>query len=537
MADIEVDVIIVGAGFGGCLALNQMRRRGLSARIIESREGFGGVWYSNRYPGARVDSIMPFYQFTNPELYKDFTFTEKYPDGAALREYFDFLDKKLDLGKDTVFGHRVTKAEYSDVDGKWKFETNKGLHAESHMAIFAAGTTHKAHIPNVPNLDSFKGQIIHPADWPANTNFDGKRIGLVGQGASGIQILEQLAGQDQDITLFIRNPCLALPMRQERCSIAEKEADKDHWDSLFSRAKYGKETGYPYIPSTSLFDDETPEQHRQVFEERWRNGGLTVTGGYQDMGMNPSANRAMYNFWAEKTRARMTDAKKKDIVAPVEQFQWIGGKRPALEQEYFEMIDKPNVKLVSLKETPISEVAESGIVVADEKGRQEMHKLDVLIFATGYDSVTGGLYDMNVTDRNGRTLQQKWNSGIQTYGGMMVSDMPNAFFLYGPQAPTALANAPTFLELQMELIENILDEMRVRNVRSTEVTDTAAKWWSDKTFSIWNSLKAKDQDSWWVGANIPGKKREPLIWFGGTKLWWDLCMEGLKDWTPFVSKF
>lgn len=261
-----------------------------------------------------------------------------------------------------------------------------------------------------------------------------------------------------------------------------------------------------------------------------------ATGGYKDIATNPRANYAMYKFWQEKARARMTDPSKMDIAAPLEQFQWIGGKRNALEQKYFEMIDKPNVKLINLKITPIKEIVASGVVVVAEGGAEALHELDVLIFSTGYDSVTSGLYDMNITDRNGETLEENWKDGIQTYDGMKVPDMPNAFLLYGPQAPTALANGPTFIELQVEWTGQHLDGLDQRGDRIVETTREAAKEWADRAFSIWNSPKLRDQDSWWVGANIPGKKREPLIWLGGTKLWWEICTAGLADWAPFVSK-
>ncbi|OAA57336.1 Flavin monooxygenase-like protein [Cordyceps fumosorosea ARSEF 2679] len=535
---IRVDVVIVGAGFSGCLALHEMRCRGLSARIIEANDGFGGVWHSNRYPGARVDSILPFYQLTKPEVYRGFTFTEKYPDSSALRDYFSHLDETLNLRTDTIFGHRVVKASFSDERATWNFETHRELTATSRFAIFAGGTTQKPHVPDLPGLDTFQGQIVHPANWPSDLELEGKRVGLIGQGASGIQILEQLAKDNHDITLFIRTPCLAVPMQQKTDSMEESQEKKSGYDALFEKAKYGQDAGYPYLPATRMFEDETPEQHKQVFEERWSHGGLMATMGYNDITTNADANATMYRFWRDKARARMTDRAKMAIVAPTEPFQWIGGKRSALEQNYFEMIDRPNVKLVNLKKAPISRVTPSGIVVGGEGegDGDDLHELDVLIFSTGYDSVTGGMYDMNILDRHGRSLREKWKDGIHTFAGMMIPDMPNAFLLYGRQAPTALANGPTFIELQVEWIGKVLDGMERRGEEMVEATQEAAREWADRTFSIWNSLRVRDQDSWWVGSNIPGKRREPLIWFGGTKLWWDLCNVGLVDWEPFTSR-
>ncbi|OAQ65348.1 FAD dependent oxidoreductase [Pochonia chlamydosporia 170] len=512
MADINVDVVIIGAGFAGCLSLHHMRRRRFSAKIIEAGSDFGGVWYWNRYPGAQVDSEMPNYQFSSPEIFNDFSFHEFYPDATALRNYFGHVDKRWDLRKDAIFNQRVTEARYDGEDKKWKITTEKGLAASSRFIIFA---------------------VV----WPEDVNFTGKKTGIIGQGASGTQIFEHLACRGHDVTVFLRTPPIAFPMRNRAITGEENKEAKKTYESHFSRSKYG-EVGFPFLPYAKPLSSESADQNRAHMEKLWEHGGLmNVTGNYIDILVDKTANETFYNFWSEKVRARMTDEAKKETLAPPKPVQPLGTKRSTIENKYYELMDGENVTLVNLQKTPIKEFASNGIVTSSSgtDGDETLHHLDVVVVATGYDSVTGSLYDINIVDKQGKTLQEKWKDGIRTYFGMMVPDMPNAFILYGPQAPTSLANGPTFLEMEVEWIDKLLDKMEGDHITSIEPTKDEAEAWNQKLQSRFTLLPHSKAPSWWVGANTPGKRREPLVWFGGTKAWSVECTEALSDWSHFIT--
>ncbi|KAH8655973.1 hypothetical protein BGZ61DRAFT_541153 [Ilyonectria robusta] len=532
--DVAVDVVIVGAGFGGCYALHEMRRQGYTAKILEAEADFGGVWHFNRYPGVRVDSETPVYQLSLPNVTDSFNFTERFPDGEELRRYFAHLDQTLDLRKDTIFNTRVIGVHFDETKTTWSFSTESGLRATSRYVIFASGSTNKAFIPNFPGIERFNGTLIHPSSWLQNLDVKGKKIGIIGQGASGVQILQTLAKQDCEVTVFIRTPCTAMPMGQRPISTRESEELKNLYDGIFTKAKYNSSAGYAYNPCHASYNDLSKEERHQYYEKLWARGGYGfLSSNFPENMFSKEANAEVYDFWVNKVRARMTDPVKRDIVAPLKQFQWIGTKRPSLEMNYYEMLDRPNVKLVDLKSTPIKEFTSGGITTIDDKA----HELDVVVFATGYDSVTGSLYDMNINDKGGNSLQKKWEEGIKTYLGMMVPGLPNAFILYGPQAPTALANGPPFLELQVEWVTKLLDNMKKDKVQTVEVSSEAAEAWGQASSDTFEMLLHRETPSWWNGANIPGKRREPLIWHGGIPAWWKECSNALADWSKFtVSK-
>ncbi|GJN85501.1 hypothetical protein PLIIFM63780_009068 [Purpureocillium lilacinum] len=528
---VTADVIIVGAGFGGCCALHEVRRQGYTAKILESGQDFGGVWHFNKYPGARVDSETPLYQLGLPQVYDNFSFTERFPGSDEIRDYFAHLDKTLDLRKDTIFNARVVKVEHDSTTNIWTLTTASGVTATCRYVIFAAGSSNKRYIPDFPKLSDFQGEVVHPAAWPENLDLKGKKIGVIGQGASGLQIVQELAKTDCELTVFVRNPCTAIPMGQRDIPRNEAEELKSLYGSLWQKAKYASGHCYAYNDCPFSFNDLTRDERHELYERLWARGGYAFFSSlFPDYMMNKTANVEVYDFWASKVRARISDPEKRDIMAPLKQFQWICAKRPSLEMDYYEMIDRPNVKLVDLKKTPIREFVANGATTEDGK----LHELDVVVFATGYDSVTGSLYDMNIHDKNGVVLQKKWKDGIKTHLGMMVPDIPNAFFLYGPQAPTSLANGPPFLELQVEWVTKVLQRMKDDGVCALETSPAAAAAWAELSYQIFQVVLHHETPSWYNGSNIPGKRQEPLVWFGGVKGWWEACNDALKDWSKFT---
>lgn len=527
---VESDVIIVGAGFGGCYALHKARSEGYSVKMFEAGSDFGGVWHFNSYPGARVDSETPLYQLDIPEVWNSFNFQSKYPGHEEIKEYFKHMTEVLDLRKDTIFNARVTEAKYDTESGRWFLVTEAGHKAIARYVIFATGTTNKAYIPTFPGVDQFKGTKIHPANWPKGFDVKGKKVGIIGQGASGLQILQDLAKEDCDLTVFIRNPSVSVPMRQRGFSEAEQEEKKNMYQALFEKGKYNSVTGYHYNIEKRRFHDVSAKERQQHYEDLWNRGGFVIfNSNFQDFAYDKVANAELYQFWVKKVRARITNPEKREMMAPLQQSHWIGTKRPSLEMDYYEMIDRPNVALVDVKKTSIQSFTEKGIILDNNK----FIELDVVIFATGYDSVTGSLYDMNIHDKNGVLLQDKWKQGIRTYLGTMVPEMPNAFILYGPQSPSALANGPPFLELQVDWVAKLLQKAKAEGKSTIEPTSEAAVLWASMCNTVYQNLLHRETASWWNGSNIPGKNREPLIWLGGLLVWREWCDKGLEDWSQF----
>ena len=534
--NIEVDVIIVGAGFGGCYALHVMRQQGYSAKILEAGSDFGGVWHFNSYPGARVDSETPMYQLDLPEIWRDFNFRSKYPGHDELKAYFKHMATTLDLQKDTIFKTRINEATYDGNTKQWLLHTDSGLTAKAKYVVFAMGCNNKAYIPNFRGVHDFAGQKVHPAAWPGNLQVSGKKVAIIGQGATGIQIVQELAKRDCELTVFVRNPGVAVRMNQKEITEDEAQSMKGIYQALFERAKYTHPSGYANNVEMRRFADVDPKQRQEHYERLWSMGGFSIfTGNFPDFSFDKTANAELYQFWAKKVRERMTDPVKKDMMAPLEQKAWIAAKRPSLEMDYFEMLDRPNVRIVDVKKTPIKSFVPGGMILESvATDEEEQLDFDIVIFATGYDSATGSLFDANIRDKNGVTLQQRWANGIRTYLGTMVPDMPNAFLLYGPQSPSSLANGPPFLQLQVDWVAKLMAKAREEGIEALEPSAEAAEGWASATMQAYQSLLHRETDSWWNGSNIPGKKKEPLMWLGGLQAWRRCCEDALKDWSKFV---
>lgn len=529
---IETDAIVIGGGFGGCNSLYKLRNLGLSVKLIEAGSAFGGVWHWNRYPGARVDSETPAYQFNIPAVWKGWNFSERFPGDEELRRYFQHVDNVLDLSKDAFFNTIVTKTEYDSVARRWTLQTNTGLTATCKYVIAATGSSYKKHYPQFKGLESYNGALVHAADYPKSLDVTGKRVGVIGNGASGLQIVQTLAKEDCELNVFIRTPCFTIPMHQRSIASEEAEMMKGYYDGIFDRC-YKSASGFPHNTRYQSAHQASPEERKELFDELWTRGGYSfLVSNYYDFLLDEKTNGIFYDYWVQKVRKRMANTEKMDLVAPLKQHMLVGTKRPSLEQDYYEMIDRPNVILHNLKKSPIVEFDASGIVIGNGDLTRH-HDLDVVIFATGYDAVTGSLLDLGITDKNQQSLAEKWTNGVFTHLGLMVPDTPNLFMVYGPQAPTSLANGPPFIEMEVDWICNAIEKMQKEGIESIEPTQQAAGQWREQVFQASQRTLYPKTDSWYMGANIPGKRREPLIWLGGMPSWWKCCTEALENWDGF----
>ncbi|OLN86761.1 Baeyer-Villiger monooxygenase 4 [Colletotrichum chlorophyti] len=529
---MDYEVLIVGGGFGGCYALHQLRKIGFSAHIIEAGSALGGVWHWNSYPGARVDSESPYYQFSIREVWKDWTWSQRFPAHDEIKRYFQHVDKVLDISKDVTYNTTVVGADFEVETARWIVTTDTGQTFTSRFLIPATGSSHKRYEPRFPGMESFSGDIVHAASWPeSGIDLRNKRVAIIGAGATGVQCVQEIAKQPGvQLTVYIRNPNIALPMRQRELSELEQRGLKAVYGTLFKVAR-GTPAGLPCDRTSKTTFQASEEEREAYWEELWQRGGFNFqAGNYVDMLVDEKASRMIYNFWARKTRARIGDPQKRAILAPAEPPFPIATKRSSLEQDYYECLDQDNVEVVSVKKTGIRGFTSTGIVTEDGKSREH----DVVVLATGYDNLTGSLTSMGLRGRDGIDLKEKWKDGVWTYLGLMTGGCPNMFMIYGPQAPTALTNAPTFIELQVEFIAEFMAKLRKENVCLVEPRRSAEEYWKEVILSLNDAtLFRKNDSSWYVGANIPGKKREQLNYVGGIGAYIQACREGTSDWSNF----
>ncbi|EIN04547.1 FAD/NAD(P)-binding domain-containing protein [Punctularia strigosozonata HHB-11173 SS5] len=524
---LEVDVLIVGAGFGGVYLLHKLRDEyGMNVKIVEAGKDLGGIWHWNCYPGARVDSMVPVYEYSIEKLWKNWTWTEKYPGYAELREYFAFVDQHLDIKKDVAFDSKVVRAQFDKPSQRWTVKLEDGRTAHSKFFISATGFAAKRYFPDWPGLEKFKGVMHHSSFWPGEgVDVTGKRVAVVGTGCTGLQIAQETAKTAESVTVFQRTPNIALPMRQEKLTKEAQAAQKKDYPEIY-RYRMQTASGFPAEPVDRNALDDTPEQREELYEELWQKGGFYfLLGGYKDLMLDESANDDAYKFWARKTRARITDPVKRELLAPLEKPHPLGSKRASLEQDYYEVVDRPENELVDVRKTPIVEVTEKGLKTADGRERE----FDVIALATGFDSLTGGMKDMGLKDVNGVDLSEKWKNGTYTYLGMTLSGFPNLFFLYGAHGPTAFSNGPSCIECQADWIIDAIAKMRKEGINCIEPTMASEQEWHDKVETISKNTLYHNTDSWYMGTNIPGKPREQLNYAGGIPQYTRECREVLDN--------
>jgi len=381
---IHLDAVVVGAGLSGIASLYRLRKAGLTVKAFEAGSGFGGVWYWNRYPGARVDSPYPLYQLNIPEVHKEWDFNYSFPAQQELSDYFHHVDKALDLRKDVFFNEEVTSVRYNSTEGRWTVKTAQHTASCKYLAL-AAGALHRKYRPNFPGLDDFKGDVYHTASWPDNLDLRGKRVAVIGAGATGVQVVQELSKQVEHLVVCIRSPSYCLPMGQRKISAAEKAQTRTTIGETLHNVRDTLAGFPPKPPQPSMFE-KTKEEREAHWESLWAECGFNyLQGNYSDFLIDPKANREVYNFWAKKIREKVKDPVKQEIVAPTEPVYPFGSRRTPLFQDYYECIDRSNVELVGVRDTPIERFTRSGFITTDGKQRD----FDVLVLATGFDSFTG----------------------------------------------------------------------------------------------------------------------------------------------------
>ncbi|KAH8714588.1 hypothetical protein BGZ61DRAFT_476648 [Ilyonectria robusta] len=510
--NLEVDALVVGAGFAGIFMLKTLRDRGYKTVIFEAGNDTGGTWRWNCYPGAGVDSEVPEYEFSWPEVWSTWNWPSNYPTYADLRDYFDHVDKVVGIKKDCAFNTVVVGADFDTATGKWNVRTEDGRITKAKYLVLGTGFAARRYIPDWPGMDKFKGVIHHSSFWPdEKVEVKNKKCAVIGTGASGVQIVQAWGPEAGQVKVFQRTPNLAVPMRKKVLTVEEQTRAKKFYPELF-RYRERNFAGFHYDWYEKNTFDDTPEEREAFYERVWAAGGFRYwVALYKDNLIDAKANEESYNFWAKKTRERIGDPKARDLLAPLKMPHYFGIKRPCLEYDYYEQFNRPSVDVVDIKNNAIKEFTETGITLEDGTH----HEFDVIAVATGFDIVTGVMTQLGLKSINNTSLQEEWIPGAKTYLGTTVSGYPNMFHIYGPHGPTLLSNGPTTVEVQGRWISDCIEKMSSNGIRYLNPKSEASDAWKKQIIDINNGMLFPTTHSTYMGGSIPGKVFEPVCFPGG----------------------
>ncbi|WP_286198893.1 flavin-containing monooxygenase [Mycolicibacterium sp. ELW1] len=515
----HVDVVVVGAGFAGLYALHKFRSQGLSVRVFEGAPDVGGTWYFNRYPGARcdVESVDYCYSFSD-ELQQEWTWTEKYATQAEILAYINWVADKLDLRRDITFNTRVVGAVLDEQTVRWTVSTDAGESVVARFVVMATGPLSASITPNFPGLERFRGEIYHTAHWPhEGVDFTGKRVAVIGTGSSGVQSIPIIAEQAQQLYVFQRTPNYSVPAGN-RPLTAEEIADIKANYAERRRMSWRSGGGSPHVAHPKLTMDATPEERRAAFETRWELGGVLFSKTFADQMVSLDANEEARKFYEEKIRAVIDDPDLADLLIPDD--HPIGTKRICTDSQYFQTFNRPNVRLVSVRKTPIESIDETGITTA------ETHfDIDALVLATGFDAMTGTLAKIDIVGRAGQRLVQDWADGPRTYLGLGTDGFPNLFLVSGPGAPAVLANMVLHAEAHVNWISDVISYLDENGYAGIEPTADAVDSWIAECAQRAEATLFTKANSWYLGANVPGKPRQFMLFIGGFGTYLDICNE------------
>ncbi|HVZ09947.1 flavin-containing monooxygenase [Rhodopila sp.] len=515
----DLDAVIVGAGFGGMYQLICLRDRlGLSVKVLEAADGVGGTWYWNRYPGARCDSESHAYWLTfDADLMKGWEWTERYPEQPEILRYLNYVADRYDLRRNIQFNTRVTAATYDEAANRWHVRTAAGETFTAQYLITAVGCLSTANVPKIPGLDRFKGAWYHTGQWPhEGVDFTGKRVGMIGTGSTGIQAAPVIAQTAAHLTVFQRTANYSVPARNVPLTDEFKQWIKDNADQIrFLTRDTPNGQAFRVSPQKAV---DTPAAEREaIYEAAWERGGLQFRAAFQDLLSSKEANDTAADFIRRKVRQIV---KNPDTAALLSDFDHpYAAKRPPIDTDYFETFNRPNVTLVDVKAAPIEAITPDGIRTANGE-----YKLDIIVFATGFDAMTGPLLGLNIQGRDGVSLRDAWKDGPINYLGLQVTGFPNLFTITGPGSPSVLTNMPVAIEQHADWISDCITYMRAKGLDRIEATPEAMTRWVAQVNEAGNAtLLPMAKHSWYLGANIPGKPRVFMPYAGGMTRYRQIC--------------
>ncbi len=530
MKKLDADVVIVGAGFAGLCMLHRARELGLRAQVLEAGDGVGGTWFWNRYPGARcdVESVQYSYQFS-AELQREWRWSEKYATQAEILRYLEHVTDRFDLRRDIRFGQRVSSAVFDDADSCWNFATTQGERLSTRYLVLAVGCLSSANQPEIAGLEDFRDRIYHTGHWPQTpVDFTGQRVAVIGTGSSGIQCIPMIAAQASQLTVLQRTANYAVPAWNAPLDDETDRQTKVYYAALRARAKQ-RPTGYlfPYDERSAL--SITADERNAQYEQFWRLGGLKFLGAFGDLLVNPQANETAARFVQQKIRARIQDPAVADQLVPR---GVIGSKRMCVETNYYETFNRPNVTLMDIRQLPIERFTPGGLVAG---GRE--YGFDAVVFATGFDAVIGSLLRIDLRGRAGRRLSDHWREQPKSYLGLAVAGFPNLFTINGPGSPSVLSNMVQSIEQHVDMIAGCLEHMQKNALAICEASAQAEDAWSTHCREVVSGSMRAAEDSWYVGANIPGRPRVFMPYAGGVPAYLRQCDEVVAaDYAGFLFR-
>jgi cyclohexanone monooxygenase len=526
-----LDAIIVGAGFAGLYSLHLLRSRGWRAKIFEAAEDVGGTWYWNRYPGARCDVQSLVYCYTfDDALQRQWTWSERYATQPEILRYLNFVADQLNLRGDVTFKSPISEASFDDRRCLWTVTTRDGRKATARYLIMATGALSVGRIPDLPGIEDFGGDYYHTGSWPSEgVDFAGKRVAVIGTGSSGVQAIPLIAEEARHLTVFQRTPGYVAPARNRTLMTDEIDRFRGDFETYKERLKRGDIVGNgdvmlidhlpPKKPSTFAV---SPEERQKLMEDRWQVGNMIVAHAFADALTDDHANAVLADFFRAKVREIVTDPKMAGILSSMD--YPIGAKRVCVGTDYYETFNRTNVSLVDLRSTPIEAITKAGIQTTTR-----LHEVDIIVFATGYDALTGALTSIDIRGANGTILRETWSDGPTSYLGLAVSGYPNLFTVTGPGSPSVLGNVVVSIEQHVEWIADILDHARAVGARRIEAELDAQQKWSNHVAEVAAGTIFSKGQSWYVGANIPGKPRVFLAYLRGIAPYRDLCDQIAED--------
>ncbi|MEU8247252.1 NAD(P)/FAD-dependent oxidoreductase [Nonomuraea sp. NPDC048916] len=515
----SVDVAVVGAGFSGMYLLHRLREMNLSAIVFEAGTDVGGTWYWNRYPGARVDveSLAYSYSFSE-ELEQDYEWQERYPTQPEILTYARHVADRFDLRRDIFFETRVTAASYDEQDRTWLVRTGHGDEVTARFLVMATGCLSSSKLPEIPGLDRFEGPTYHTAHWPhEDVDFTGMRVGIIGTGSSGVQSIPVIAEQAAALTVFQRTPAYSLPARNRRLR-PDEIADMKANYRTFRQAQRDSGFGVPTpIPEKSALE-VSEEERDATFERAWESGSLVnLLTAYNDLSIDQEANDTAKRFIHRKIHQIVGDPRTAADLCPEYP---VGTKRPCLDTDYYETFNRPNVRLVNLRRTPLVEITDKGVRTSDEE-----YAFDAIVYATGFDAMTGALTNVDIRGRGGASLKEAWSAGPRTYLGIGSAGYPNLFMITGPGSPSVLSNMVVSIEQHVDWVIDAIEHLDRQGLRTIEPTEEAQDAWVDHVNLIAGATLYPKANSWYMGANVPGKPQVFMPYAGGVGEYRKTCDE------------